>query len=60
MKTWYFRVLGRLLLHTVTPGEILKLTGAFMREIGDSLCQGKDEGRQGERAVEAEEKDVPR
>lgn len=43
MKTWYFGVLSRLLLHTATPGEILELTGAFTREIGESLCQGKDQ-----------------
>jgi len=43
MKTWYFGVLNSLLLHTVTPGEILELAGAFMREIGESLCQGKDQ-----------------
>ncbi|KFC61472.1 hypothetical protein [Massilia sp. LC238] len=43
MKTWYFGVLSRLSLHTVTQGEIPELAGAFMREIGESLCQGKDQ-----------------
>ena len=51
---------GKLLLHIVTLGKILKLTGAFMRETGARLCQGKDD-REGEGAEETEEEgDVPR